>query len=108
MRIMGFGQVLFALAVAGLGLLSLGSGDFALNWQPVPAWLPAREALAYLSGAILLIGGLAILVRPTARLASLVLTVNFLAWLVLLQLPRVVTGWSHAGAWLGFGETSVL
>lgn len=108
MRIIGFGQVLFALAIAGLGLLSLGSGDFALNWQPVPAWLPARAALAYLSGAILLIGGLAILLRPTARLASLVLTVNFFTWLVLLQIPRVVAGWSHAGSWLGFGETSVL
>jgi len=108
MRIIGFGQVLFALAVAGLGLLSLGSGDFALNWQPVPAWLPQREALAYASGAILLIGGLAVLVKPTARLAGLVLTINFLVWLVLLQIPRVVAGWSHAGSWLGFGETSVL
>lgn len=108
MRIIGAGQLLFALAVAGLGLLSLGSGDFALNWQPVPLWLPARAVFAYASGAILLFGGLLLLVKPTARLAALVLTINFLAWLVLLQLPRVAAGWSHAGSWLGFGETSVL
>jgi uncharacterized membrane protein len=108
MRIIGIGQVLFALAVAGLGLLSLGSGDFALNWQPVPSWVPAREALAYISGAILLFCGFASLVRPAATLAAWALTINFFAWLILLQLPRVAAGWSHAGSWLGFGETSVL
>jgi uncharacterized membrane protein len=108
MRVIGIGQLLFALSVMGLGLLSLGSGDFALNWQPVPPWVPAREILAYASGAILLVGGLAILVRPSACLAALVLTINFAAWLVLLQIPRVAAGWSHAASWLGFGETSVL
>jgi uncharacterized membrane protein len=108
MRDIGIGQLLFALSVAGLGVFSLGSGDFALNWQPVPPWVPAREILAYVSGAILLFGGLALLVRPSAGPAALVLTINFTAWLVLLQIPRVAAGWSHAASWLGFGETAVL
>src|SRR5256885_8920955 len=108
MRIIGAGQILFALAVAGLGLLSLGSGDFALNWQPVPPWLPAREAVAYASGAILLFGGLAVLVRRIAYSAALLLTGNFFAWLILLPIPRLVMGASHVVSWLGFGETSVL
>ena len=99
------GQVIFALSVAGLGLLSLGSGDFALNWQPVPKEIPGREILATLSGAILFFGGLSLLFKPAAKLAALVLTVNFLFWLLLLRVPSVVAGWSHAGAWLGFGET---
>jgi uncharacterized membrane protein len=107
MRITGIGHLLFALSVVGLGLLSLGSGDFALNWQPVPKDIPGREALAYLSGAILLLGGLASLIRMSAKPAALVLTANFFLWLILLQGPKVVMGWSHAGAWLGFGETSL-
>lgn len=105
MRITGIGQVVFALAVAGLGILSLGSGDFALNWQPVPKTIPGREILATLSGAILFFGGLGLLPKPAARFAGLVLTVNFIVWLLLLRLPRVVAGWSHEGVWLGFGET---
>src|SRR3954468_5916645 len=105
MRIIGIGQVVFALSVAGLGLLSLGSGDFALNWQPVPKAIPAREILASLSGAIFFFGGLSLLFKPAARLAALVLTINFLFWLLLLRVPNVVAGWSHEGAWLGFGET---
>ena len=104
----GTGQVVFALAVAALGLLSLGSGDFALNWQPVPKGIPGREILATLSGAMLFFGGLGLLFKPIARLAAMVLTVNFFFWLIVLQGPRVFAGWSHAGAWLGFGETSML
>src|SRR5689334_3575163 len=107
MRIIGIGHLLFALSVAGLGLLSLGSGDFALNWQPAPKDIPGREILAYVSGVLLLSGALASLIRPSAKLAALVLTVNFFVWLILLQLPKVVMAWSHAGAWLGFGETSL-
>lgn len=105
MRIVGIGQVIFALALAGLGILSLGSGDFALNWQPVPKTIPGREILATMSGAILFFGALGLLLKPTARIAALVLTINFTLWLLLLRIPEVAAGWSHAGAWLGFGET---
>src|SRR5438477_9889401 len=105
MRITGIGQVIFALSVAGLGILSLGSGDFALNWQPVPKGIPGREILATLSGAILFFGGLSLLFKPAAKLAALALTINFFVWLLLLRLPKAVAGWSHEGAWLGFGET---
>src|SRR6185312_4035155 len=105
MRIIGIGQVIFAVSVAGLGMLSLGSGDFALNWQPVPKEIPGREILATVSGAILFFGGLGLLFKPVARLAALVLTINFFVWLLLLRLPNLVAGWSHEGVWLGFGET---
>src|SRR3954467_9858876 len=100
MRITGIGHVVFALSVAGLGVLSLGSGDFALNWQPVPKDIPGREILATISGAILFFGGLGLLFRPAARLAALVLTINFFFWLLLLRVPSVAAGWSHEGAWL--------
>ena len=107
MRIVGVGQVLFALSVAMLGGLSLLSGDFVLNWQPVPSWVPGREALAYASGALLVVFSLGIIVRPIARLSALVLTINFVIWLLLLKLP-LVASLLDAGGWLGVGETSVM
>ncbi|HWA87921.1 MAG TPA: hypothetical protein VG710_16950, partial [Opitutus sp.] len=97
-------QILYSLGFAGLGVLSLIYGDFALVWQPVPDGVPARTVLAYLSGALLLGAGLAALARPTARRAMLVLTIFVFSWLLLLQLPRVVRAPGDEGMWLGFCE----
>lgn len=101
------GLWLFALSVAGLGVLSLLSGDFALNWQPVPVGMPWRTGIAYFSGMVLLVFGLGLLVKPLARLSAIVLTADFLIWLLILRLPRVTSLW-NAGDWLGVGETAVL
>jgi uncharacterized membrane protein len=108
MRVTGLGHLLFAAGFAGLGVLSLGSGDFALNWQPVPAWVPWREALAYASGFMLLTSGLGLLVKRTATLSATVLTINLLIWLVLLRAPRVMANPASESRWLGFGETMML
>jgi hypothetical protein len=37
---------LFAIGMIGLGILVLVYGDFAMGWQPVPAGIPGRMALA--------------------------------------------------------------
>jgi hypothetical protein len=39
-------RVFFALGLIGLGVLSLVYGDFALQWQPVPAWVPVSWTIA--------------------------------------------------------------
>ncbi len=102
------GHILFALGLAGLGLLSLRFDDFALVWQPVPANVPHRETLAYLSGGLLLIGGIGMFRRRTAAWSALVLTLFALSWLLLLQVPRVAANPLNEGMWLGFGENLLL
>jgi uncharacterized membrane protein len=103
------GHVLYALAVAGLGVLSLLSGDFAYVWQPVPAWVPLRVVLAYLSGALLLTSGVGLLVRRVTRVAALVLTANFfVVWLLLLHLPKALANPQIEDNWSGCGENAAL
>src|SRR5258705_10102337 len=101
-------RVCFALGLIGLGVLSLVYGDFALQWQPVPDWLPARAYLAYASGAVMIACGAGLLSGRTATLASGVLLAYSLLWLVVLKLPHVVMAPLVEVNWLGFGEIAVI
>ncbi|MEO9111988.1 MAG: DoxX family membrane protein [Lacunisphaera sp.] len=102
------GRILFAVGLAGLGVLSLLFADFALNWQPVPPWVPFRVVLAYVSGTVLLAGGIGTFLKRAAMWSTLVLAIFVLTWLLFLQVPRVASSPTDAGVWLGFGENSLL
>ncbi|MBE1162180.1 DoxX family protein [Dyella acidiphila] len=108
MRDTSMGQVLFAVAILALGGLSLGSGDFAFVWQPVPAALPGRVELAYLSGTVLCVCGVGLLVRPTVALASFVLTLYTLVWLLALHVPQIIAAPLQEMNWGGAGEIATL
>jgi len=101
-------RVFFVLGLIGLGVLGLVYGDFALQWQPVPAWVPGRVYLALASAAVMLVAGAGLLSRRTAILSSGVLLVYLLLWLLLLQLPHVVMAPLVEVNWLGFGEIAVI
>ena len=87
---MNLDRVFFALGLIGLGVVCLVYGDFAMQWQPVPAWVPGRTFLAYASAVVMIVGGAGLLSRRNAKLSSGVLLVYFLLWLLLLKLPHVV------------------
>jgi uncharacterized membrane protein len=108
MRITNLGHGAFAAAMIGLGILGLVYGDFALVWQPVPKWLPLREAAAYACAVLMLAGGVGLLWTRTAALASRILLVYLLLWLVLLRLPRLAMAPLVEVHWLGCGETAVM
>jgi uncharacterized membrane protein len=108
MRYVSVGQIMFALGLAGLGALSLFSGDFPYTWEPVPAWVPMRELLAHLSGLLLIVAALALLIRRIAAPAALALTVYLLGWVLVLQLPRAAQAPGNLGMWLGVAESTVL
>lgn len=120
MRYTGFGQILFGLSFAALGVLTLVFPDFARVWPMVPKWLSPHDPLAMGCAVILLAGGLALLVPPTARVAALVLAIILLVRLLLLKLPPVLAhpliegeyedlaeNMTHvAGAWIIFALLS--
>jgi uncharacterized membrane protein len=108
MRITDIGHASFAAAMIGLGILGLVYGDFALVWQPVPKELPLRQLVAYGCAVVALTGGLGLLWTRTAALASSVLLVYLLLWLILLRIPALLAAPGVEVSWLGCGETAVM
>jgi uncharacterized membrane protein len=98
---------LLAIGMVGLGTLALIYRDFALVWQPVPAWVPGRTVLAFASGLLMLLGGIGLLLRATAAWSVRVLFPYLIAWL-LLKVPALIVAPQMEAVWLGFGELAVL
>jgi uncharacterized membrane protein len=97
----------FALGMIGLGILGLIYGDFAMVWQPVAPWIPGRTALAYISGIVMLLGGVGLLLRATTAWSVRILFPYLFVWL-LLKVPALVVAPGIEAVWLGFGEIAVL
>lgn len=95
----------YGLGALGLGVLGLAVGDFALQWQPVPKEVPAREALAYLSALLLVACGLATIWRRTSAWGTLGLGAMYGVWVVVLHLPVALAGKPNdVGSWNAVAE----
>jgi uncharacterized membrane protein YphA (DoxX/SURF4 family) len=71
------GIYVYAVGATFLGILGLVSGDFATQWQNVGPSIPLREPLAYLTAALEVAGGIALLWPRTARAGALTLTILY-------------------------------
>lgn len=99
---------LYALATLLLGLVGIWFHEFALQWQAVPAGIPLRRPLAYLSGVLLVVGGGAILSRRYERAGALLLAAFYGLWVVAFHLPNAFAGFRHIGAWNAPAEITYL
>jgi uncharacterized membrane protein YphA (DoxX/SURF4 family) len=98
----------YGLGAVLLGAVGLVVGDFAMQWQPVPADSPGRAALAYLAATALLLGGLATVTPRFSTRGVGALGILYALWVVLLMLPRLVAQPLQVVRWNGFSEILVL
>jgi len=86
-HVVSVGHVVFAGTIIAFGIMGLAKGKFTQIWLPVPKWVPAQTALTYLCAVISLGCGIGLLWRRTAAIASRILLMTFLVWLLVLRLP---------------------
>ena len=103
MRIVGLGHGLFAIAGAGLAVLSLTYRDFAPMWQPLPAWIPWRETWVYGSGLLVLGASAGLWFSRTALPSALMIGTYLAVWAVTRAAPVVFKPLS-VGSWYGLCE----
>lgn len=108
MRIASISHTIFAVTLIALGIVGLIQGGFVAGWEGVPNALPAREALVYLCALISLACGLGLLWRRAAAIASRVLLVYMLLWMVLVKGRYIVLAPLVEGSWQFWGETAVI
>jgi uncharacterized membrane protein len=86
---MAFGWRVYGLGVMALGIASLAFGDFDPG-QPVPEHFLARTALAYASGAFMVVAAAAVEWRRTAAWGAAALTVYYALFVVILMNGRLL------------------
>lgn len=101
---MRFDGAILAIGILGYALVCLAFGDFGLQWQPVPDWVPGRTLLAYANGALLATGGVLLLLRGASLWAARFLAGYLLLWVLLLKLPGLLASPGSVAAWLGPAE----
>lgn len=101
-------HVIFGVTMVALGISGLVKGGFTPIWTGVPKAWPAREALAYLCAIISVVCGTGLLFPRTSALASRVLLIAFLVWIVLFRTPLIVSKPFATVTWWACGETAVM
>lgn len=104
---MKLASLLFGVASALAGLFDLIWGEFEPAHQPIQAWsdhIPGLTVLARIAAVWLILGGLALLVRPAARSGAGALAVLY-AVFCFFPLPRLISAphylGHHPGVYIG-------
>ena len=88
--IKNIGRWVFILPFAAFGFLHFGPLEFSLPY--VPAWLPAPAFWVYFLGACLLAFAISAVVRKLDGLASVLLAVLLMTFVVVIHLPKAASG----------------
>ena len=87
------GMVLTGVGSAAAGILDLIWGEFEPAHQPIQAWgdhIAGIPALAYVAAVLLIVGGIALSLRRTAKAGAVTLAIVYVVF-TFFPLPRLIT-----------------
>jgi len=105
---MTFGRAAFAVGMIASGLLNLFKGDIVSPWEPLPPFVPGRIVIAYVSGALLVIGGIGLLIPRLSALSARVLLGLLAVWWIVFKTPVALAKPQLELVWLDWGQIAVL
>lgn len=94
------GRIFFAIALIGLGIEHFVFEEFVTGRAPKAGSL----VWAYVSGAIVIAAGLAILTGWKARLAAILVGILILVWALLRHVPVIAGDSLFGGSWTAAGK----
>ena len=100
-------RILFASGMIAIGLTGLHFGDYMGMLQEIPKWVPARTTIPYAGAALMLVGGIGLLVQQTAPIATRVLFAFVTAWVVLLNLPQAIKMPAVVNSWASMAHVTL-
>lgn len=104
-KLIPIGRIFFALAIIGLGIEHFIFQDFITGRAPAwPESVPGGLIWAYLTGAIFIGIGIAILTGKKARSAAMLAGALIFLWALLRHIPVVAADSFLSGAWTGAGK----
>jgi len=96
-KLLKTGRIMFATGILALSVLCFIYGDFIIGRPPAwPAKFTLNPALGYASATLLVIAGLAILLKNRAGLAALLVATLILLLSVLRHVPHFMDDWVNA------------
>ncbi|QDK79981.1 hypothetical protein EXU85_15730 [Spirosoma sp. KCTC 42546] len=102
------GPYLYGSSIFLLGVEQFITGNFPVALLPVPSDTPGRLILVYVVGAILVIGGLGIIIQKKPTWASILLGPLFILLDLVIHLPKLIANPYNGGEWTVFTELLAL
>src|ERR1700722_4986307 len=99
-----FGRRVYGPGVMAIGMACLAFGEFDPG-QPMPEHFPARTALAYASGAFMVVAAAAVEWRRTAAWGAAALTVYYTLFVVILMHGRLLP--TDYGVYVTYGDIAM-
>jgi len=81
-------RIIFAIPFIMFGLGHFMNAEQMTSM--IPQWMPAPMILNYISGAALILGGVAIITKKMAKIACLLLALMLLIFIVTMHLPNMM------------------
>jgi uncharacterized membrane protein len=106
--VVSVGHALFAVTMIALGVIGLIKSQYVSIWTGIPKTLPAREMLPYLCAFISLITGIGLLWQRTALIASRVLFITLIVWMLLFRVSHLFVTPTALPYWWACGESAVM